>query len=180
VVIPPTDYLRLAVDPTRLAVLGAAALGPIDTAALAERLDLSQRRVQREVGRLVEAGLLTAELELHREALREIAAALPQAAGMDPAVADGPWTAEEATILSRFFSGTRLAEIPSNRAKRAIVLERLAMDFEPGLRYTEREVNSVLQVFHPDYATLRRYLVDAGLLSRADGSYWRTGGRVAQ
>ena len=31
---------------------------------------------------------------------------------------------------------------------------------------------------YPDYATLRRYLVDEGLLTRADGVYWRTGGRV--
>ena len=28
-----------------------------------------------------------------------------------------------------------------------------------------------------DYAALRRYLVDEGMLSRADGVYWRTGGR---
>jgi hypothetical protein len=29
-----------------------------------------------------------------------------------------------------------------------------------------------------DHVTLRRYLVDEGLLSRADGEYWRTGGWV--
>ena len=65
-----------------------------------------------------------------------------------------------------------------SQAKRALVLERLALEFEPGLRYTEREVNSTLQVFHPDYASLRRHLVDDGFLTRADGSYWRSGGRV--
>jgi hypothetical protein len=59
-----------------------------------------------------------------------------------------------------------------------VVLERLAHEFEVGLRYSEMEVNSILQTFHPDYAALRRYLVDEGFLSRADGSYWRTGGRV--
>ncbi len=32
---------------------------------------------------------------------------------------------------------------------------------------------------YPDYATLRRCLVDEGLLTRADGVYWRTGGRVS-
>ena len=176
--LPPTDYLRIAVDPIRLAVLGTAAMGPLDSRALASRLGVPERRVRREVGKLAEAGLLTESLELDREALRQIAAALPQTAAMDPAIADGPWSEDEAVVLSRFFSGSRLVEIPANRAKRAVVLERLALEFEPGLRYTEREVNSVLQVFHPDYAALRRYLVDDGLLSRADGSYWRTGGRT--
>ena len=30
-----------------------------------------------------------------------------------------------------------------------------------------------------DHVTLRRYLVDAGLLSREAGEYWRSGGWVA-
>jgi hypothetical protein len=69
-------------------------------------------------------------------------------------------------------------EIPASRAKRLLVLERLVQEFEPGLRYDEREVNFTLQLFHPDYASLRRYLVDEGFLTRAEGVYWRTGGRV--
>ncbi|NNK91836.1 MAG: DUF2087 domain-containing protein, partial [Acidimicrobiia bacterium] len=68
--------------------------------------------------------------------------------------------------------------IPTQHAKRLIVLERLAQEFEPGLRYREQEVNFTLQLFHADYAALRRYLVDEGYLTRADGVYWRTGGRT--
>ena len=99
-------------------------------------------------------------------------------ASVDPALIEGPWTPEEAAILSRFFSGTALTSIPSSRGKRRIVLERLAMEFEVGLRYGEREVNLVLEAFHEDYTSLRRYLVDEGFLSRESGVYWRTGGRT--
>jgi hypothetical protein len=176
--INPTDYLRMAVDPVRLAVLGAAARGPVDVDGVAADLGVPSRRVLKEVGTLIEVGLLTAERALDRVALREVARALPQTAEMDPAIVEGPWSAEEAAVLARFFSGARLVEIPTNRAKRALVLDRLAQEFEPGLRYAEVEVNSILQVFHPDYAALRRYLVDEGFLTRADGAYWRTGGRV--
>ncbi|MEV0203527.1 DUF2087 domain-containing protein [Nonomuraea sp. NPDC050691] len=35
-----------------------------------------------------------------------------------------------------------------------------------------------LRAFHDDYAALRRYLVDEGLLSREDNVYWRSGGPV--
>jgi hypothetical protein len=54
----------------------------------------------------------------------------------------------------------------------------VARTFEPGHRYPEREVNDVLRSFWPDYAALRRYLVDEGFLDRADGVYWRAGGTV--
>lgn len=109
--------------------------------------------------------------------LREIATTLPQADAVDPAFVAGPWTEEEAAILSRFFSGTRLTLIPLSRGKRRIVLEPLAMEFEPGVRYGEKEVNLTLEVFYVDHTSLRRYLVDEGFLTRESGVYWRTGGR---
>ena len=58
------------------------------------------------------------------------------------------------------------------------MLDWLAQDFEPGERYTERQVNAILARRHPDTATLRRYLVDEDLLDRAGGEYWRIGGTV--
>jgi hypothetical protein len=176
--IGPTEYLRIAVDPVRLAILGRAAVGPVDADGLAAELRQDPRRVRREVGRLAEAGLLGPDLRLDRAALQQIAQALPKAAPADPAFLEGPWTGEEARQLSQFFSGSRLVSLPTVHAKRRLVLERLVQEFEPGLRYGERDVNSILQVFHPDHTTLRRWLVDEGFLTRAEGVYWRTGGRV--
>ena len=124
--IGPTEYLRIAVDPVRLAVLGAAAQGPVDTQAVADALGIDERRVRREIGRLVEGGLVRRDLTLDTDALRAIAQALPQDAPMDPDLADGPWTGEEAQVLGRFFSGGRLVSIPTQHAKRLLVLERLA------------------------------------------------------
>ena len=37
-------------------------------------------------------------------------------------------------------------------------------------------VNLILGRRHQDTAALRRYLVDEGLLDRAEGHYWRSGG----
>lgn len=175
--LPPSAFLRIALDPIRLAVLGRGAVGPVDVDALATELGEHPRKVLKAVGSLREAGLLTETLELDRQALRSIAAVLPQVGMVDPAFLEGPWSEEEGAILSRFFSGTRLTKIPSSRGKRRLVLERLAMEFEPGLRYGEKEVNLTLEAFHEDYTSLRRYMVDEGLLSREAGVYWRTGGR---
>ena len=72
----------------------------------------------------------------------------------------------------------RLELMPAKRSRRLVVLDQVARTFEPGHRYPEREVNDVLRTFWPDYAALRRYLVDEGFLDRADGVYWRAGGTV--
>jgi hypothetical protein len=84
----------------------------------------------------------------------------------------------EEAVLRQFFVGGRLKEIPAKRSKRLVVLNRLALEFDVGVRYPEREVVEVLKRFHPDHASLRRYLVDEDLLSRDRGEYWRSGGPV--
>lgn len=173
----PTEFLRLALDPVRLAVMGAAALGPVDVESVAAALDVPSQKIERALGRLRGAGIVGSDLTLDTEALRAISAQLPDLAPADDTVLEGPWSTEERTILARFFERDRLREIPQQRAKRRVVLERIAQEFEPGLRYDEREVNRRLQLFHPDHAALRRYLVDEELLARADGAYWRSGGR---
>ncbi|WP_020525079.1 DUF2087 domain-containing protein [Catelliglobosispora koreensis] len=72
-----------------------------------------------------------------------------------------------------------IVSIPAKASKRRLLLEYLAAAFEPGVRMTEVEVNAVLRAFYEhDPVSLRRYLIDAALLSREDGVYWRSGGYV--
>jgi hypothetical protein len=69
-----------------------------------------------------------------------------------------------------FFSDGHLTKLPSRSSYRLAVL---AERFEPGHRCAEREVSAILAQDAPDPATLRRLLVDHGLLSRAAGVYGR-------
>ena len=82
-------------------------------------------------------------------------------------------------LLSRFVKDGRLVTIPTAHAKRLVVLDWLAQEFEPGRRYPEKAVNLILGQRHADTAALRRYLVDDGFLDRAGGEYWRSGGTIA-
>jgi hypothetical protein len=79
-------------------------------------------------------------------------------------------------VLASFFVGHRLKQIPARRKKLLVVLRWLAGRFQPGRRYSEREVNELLGSHHPDFATLRRLLVDYGYLDRDHGIYRRTEG----
>jgi hypothetical protein len=80
-------------------------------------------------------------------------------------------------VLQNFLSTDgRLKTIPTKHSKLMVVLDHLAQEFEPGRTYPEAEVNDILQRFHPDFAALRRYLVENGFMTREDNVYWRSGG----
>jgi len=75
--------------------------------------------------------------------------------------------------LAAFFRNGRLETIPAGRDRRHALLVHVASGFASGREYGEDEVNRILQAVHSDHATLRRYLVDAGLLRREHGIYRR-------
>jgi hypothetical protein len=66
-----------------------------------------------------------------------------------------------------------LKSVPTQQKKLLAVLSFLAQEFEPGRKYPEKEVNIILARRYPYAASLRRYLVDNGLLARESGVYWR-------
>jgi hypothetical protein len=183
------DSHRLAsllLDMDRLAVAGALAVRPMATDELVEVTARDRRTVLTVIGELRAAGLAGADADgryfIVDEAIRAAAQeAAHLAIPMDPAIGFG-MTEEERLVLERFFSGRVLNEIPTQRAKRIVVLQRLALEFDVGRRYTEIEVNELLGLFNPDWSTLRRGMVDEGLLDReptAGGNlYWRSGGRI--
>ncbi|CAG7618407.1 hypothetical protein PAESOLCIP111_02112 [Paenibacillus solanacearum] len=67
-----------------------------------------------------------------------------------------------------------LRQWPSKESKRKEITESLQRRFERGTVYTEPEVNAILERAWPDYAVLRRYMVEYGYLQREDdgSAYW--------
>ncbi|HXJ65847.1 MAG TPA: DUF2087 domain-containing protein [Actinomycetota bacterium] len=175
------DVLRALADPERLAVAGMLALGPRTAEQIARDAAFPVARVRRHLTRLASAGIASVDEDrrtyrLASDALREAARAT--APPRDPGMALGAVDEAEEAVLRQWFVGGRLKEIPAKRSKRLVVLNRLALEFDVGVRYPDREVVEVLKRFHPDHASLRRYLVDEDLLSRDHGEYWRSGGPV--
>ena len=78
---------------------------------------------------------------------------------------------EQERLVGRLFDDGRLAQVPAKRKTRAGALLEVLTRFEPGRVYTEPEVNEVLLGVHPDFAYLRRELVNYHYLERADGLY---------
>ena len=177
----PDDILRALADPERLAIAGALARGDATASELADAAGVSVDRVRRHLNRLTSVGVVRLGEDRHTyrldpETLRWAAEQVgpPRDAG----IALGAANEDEEAVLRTFFRGGRLTEVPTKESKRRIVLERIAVEFEPGVRYDEKTVNVIVGKFHNDYAAIRRYLVDEGFLAREGGEYWRSGGRV--
>lgn len=76
--------------------------------------------------------------------------------------------------LKQFFRDDRIVQIPAARKKQIELLQWLVDDFSFDTDYPEAEVNAILARRHPDFATLRRDLVDECLMERTAGVYRRT------
>jgi hypothetical protein len=170
----------LLADDDRRAVAAALILGADSLSAVVTATTLEVPRAGKALTRLMDAGLVErggdGTLHLLGSAFAVAARAAAASAPAEPFDPDVP--AEDAKVFRAFVRDGRLLSIPTARAKRLVVLDLIAQDFEPGQRYGESTVNVVLGRWHADTAALRRHLVDEGFLDRADRQYWRTGGTV--
>jgi hypothetical protein len=90
-----------------------------------------------------------------------------------PALETTPDDAYERKVFQAFVHDGRLKAIPAKRKKREILLKHMVNAFERRRVYREAEVNAVLAEFHEDVASLRREMIDMGLLIRYRGEYAR-------
>lgn len=77
-------------------------------------------------------------------------------------------------VLRAFVHEGRLTAIPAQDRKRQVILRwLLETRFADDGPWVERDVNMRIALVHPDVAALRRYLVEAGLMTRSGGVYRR-------
>lgn len=84
---------------------------------------------------------------------------------------------ENDKVLKQYFPeelGGGLKEFPKKEKRKIIILKHIIKRFDVDKKYTEKEVNSILEEIYSDYVTIRRYLIEYGFMDRErDGSqYW--------
>lgn len=174
------SFFKALSDESRLKIVGVLAAKERSVEELASLLELRAPTVSHHLARLKEVGLVAMRSEgsthIYRLNIKELRALSKQVLAMDTivtiagTVAADTW---ERKILTDFFEGERLKEIPASRKKREVVLRWLCEQFAPGVHYKEKEVNEIIARHHPDFATLRRELIGAVLLKRENSIYWR-------
>lgn len=169
----------LLAEEDRLAVFAAVALGAHTAGEVAAATGLPGRTVVVALNRLTQGGLIATEadrLVVRIDALRDAT----RVHTVDDTPDDEPLDSDpgRAAVLRTFLRDGRIEQMPAARGKRRVLLDHIVVVFEPGVRYPEKQVDALLRAWHDDYAALRRYLIDEGLMARDNGIYWRIGGPV--
>lgn len=84
---------------------------------------------------------------------------------------------EKDKILTTYFKqglNGPLDSFPSKEKRKLIVLQHILKRFDRNKNYSEKEVNEILKFTFHDFATLRRYFIEYGLMDRNKdcSEYW--------
>lgn len=174
------DFFRVMGNTDRLRIAGLLAGREHTAAELADALALKTRDVIEHLAALRWLGLVAAQVRgsesvyaFDSKALEALNRRLLSREAL-PTPLDHIADEEMRAALRPFFQGQRIMSLPTSHRKFDLLIKWLATNFENGVRYTEQDVNAIIRRYHDDYATLRRALIDAGLMQRERGVYWRT------
>lgn len=174
------EFFKALSNEERLQIVGLLARQDHTAEELAAILGLSPATVLHHLRRLARLGLVTARAEqqahvysLRLQTLHELSKQILSAESPQEAADDPDLDAYDRKVLRDYMEGGRLKIWPHQWKKRQVIHRYLLKQFEPGRRYSEREVNEIIGRVHPDYATLRRELIDTGLMDRERDVYWR-------
>jgi predicted transcriptional regulator len=177
------EFFKALADGNRLRILGLLARQPLTVEQLAEMLQLRPSTVSHHLQYLSHVGLVSARAEgyyniyrLENVTLEKMARQLLSQETLPGVAADVDMDAYDRKVIANFTTPDgRVKAFPAQRKKFEAILRYVLRVFEPGVRYSEKQVNQLLGQFNDDTATLRRELVGYGWLKRegGGGDYWR-------
>jgi predicted transcriptional regulator len=175
-------FFKALADTNRLKIVGLLSQQPYSVEQLAALLHLRPSTISHHLSKLSEVGLVSAKADsyynvyqLEEETLQKTRMLFSQQ-DLASVVEDVDLDAYDRKVVEDYsLPDGRLKTIPAQRKKLEAVLRYVVKASEPGVRYSEKQVNEMLARFHEDTATLRRELVGYGLMQRegGGGEYWR-------
>src|SRR5687768_4069097 len=162
----------------RLRIVGLLSQGSKRAAEIVDVLGMHPSEVMRHLEQLTDSSVVSEAdgvYDLNEKAIESLARG--QFEGKRPVYVPEEDREEDVRkVLKTYLNadGT-IRQLPQEGKKMLIILHFILEAFSFDTNYTEKEVNTILRRFHVDTATLRRNLVDYGLLDReSDGTrYWR-------
>ncbi|MDP2776978.1 MAG: metalloregulator ArsR/SmtB family transcription factor [Anaerolineales bacterium] len=176
-------FFKAFADANRLKIVGLLAQQPYSVEELATLLNLKPSTVSHHLARLAQIGLVSAKTEsyynvyqLDEKALQSKSRDLFSQDNLAAAVVDVDAGAYDNKVVKDYLrKDGSLKTIPAQRKKLEAILRHVVKAFKVGKRYSEKQVNEILNGYHEDTASLRRELVGFGLMKRegGGGEYWR-------
>lgn len=176
------EFFKALADANRLKMIGYLAEKPRSVGELAGLLGLSVSTTSHHLSYLTHVQLVSARAEghfyiysLHTERLNSMAQSLNTQLTSAPRSESEEGDAFERKVLKSFTDAEgRIKAFPAQEKKLLVLLRHAIQAFEPGKRYSEKEVNEILLRFNKDTAFLRRSFIEYKLMERegGGGAYW--------
>ena len=184
------QVFKALADANRLKIIGLLTQQPYTVEQLAPMLGIKPSTVSHHLSKLHQVGLVGAHGDsyysvyyLQKDALTGHMQRILSSEQIASVTADVDLDAFEHKVVADYsLPDGRLKTLPAQRKKLEAVLRYVVKAFDPGARYSEKQVNEILSRFHEDTASLRRELVGYKLMARegGGGEYWRVGrGKVS-
>lgn len=175
-------FFKALADENRLKIIGVLAQKPSSVEDIAALIGVSMSTTSHHLTRLAKAGLVSARTDghyyiysLHTDTLKEMSQRLlhdDQIRQLSQPVSEDVF---DQKVLSNFLDADgRIKAFPAQDKKLRAILRHVVKTFEPGQRYSEKQVNEILAQFNEDTAFLRRSLIDYKFMEREGGGgmYW--------
>lgn len=175
-------FFKALADANRLKIIGLLAQQDLSVEQIAGMLGLHASTVSHHLNKLAKTGLVSARAEgyysiyhLETKTLESLAKSLLQREALSAAAEEVDMDAYDRKVLQGYMTRDgRIRAFPGQQKKLEVILRHVIRSFEPGVRYSEKQVNETLARFTDDISGLRRDLIDHRMLGRqTDGSaYW--------
>jgi hypothetical protein len=162
-------FLQAAGHRERLHILGILAESTSSVPELARRTDLRETAVLKHLNRLKRAALVQ-EIAPYTYQLNENALEQINHTVFHRGDSQNKETVRQ-RVLRHYTDGPRLKQLPENEDELREIASWLSELFDDDVSYPEKEVNERIQQAHPDYAQMRRLLVDYCFMTRSRGIY---------
>ncbi len=173
------SIIKSLADTSRLRVLKALMDKPRYVEELAHRLNLAASTVSFHLKKLEAAGLVNQSKEqyyiiykINNEIFDTSLRELIDCDDIEKFTQEDRIEKYRQKVLKTFFKKNKLVQLPVQRKKRMIVLDEFAKKFKSGKTYTEENVNEIITEAYGDYCTIRRLLIEEGIMNRDKQHYW--------
>jgi len=179
------QFFKALANENRLKILGVLAQRECSVEELATLLKLKAPTISHHLSKLKDLGLVAMRTDnndhLYRldvDSLHSMSKSVFTSITPEKVVnlaEDVEYEAWERKVLETFLDGDQIVDLPAGYKKRLAILKWLINFFEEDVKYTEKEVNEIIQEHHRDSATIRRAFISNGLMEREGGGgrYWR-------
>ena len=174
------SFFKVLGNESRLKILGLLANQERSVGELAALLELREPTVSHHLATMKKLGLVNVRAKGNTriywldvkflESMSKDILSQAQLAELAPADDENRW---EQKVLRTFVENGRITQLPARRKKQLVIMNWVVEHFEYDVRYPEADLNERLKQLNPDFASLRRYLIDHQLMARENNIYWR-------